>query len=65
MVYELFCIFNMVPFENLSVEFFRKVLMDSIKNKLLAPQQSFPISCFAKERRIHQTDGFRLVGSPK
>jgi hypothetical protein len=47
MIYELFCTFNIVPYEDLDVEFFEKVLMDSVsrkkkKNNLLAHHQSFP-----------------------
>ena len=33
MVYELFCTFNIVPYEDLDVEFFAKVLMDSVSRK--------------------------------
>jgi len=33
MIYELFYIFNIVPFRDLNVEFFRKVLMDSLIKK--------------------------------
>jgi hypothetical protein len=34
MIYEPFCTFNIVPYEDIDVEFSRKVLMDSVTRKL-------------------------------